>query len=621
MCYVRFTCALLFLSPCIFLKHFSNATLTTHAKINQILSFMEINGKRHLSLTTFDNYDLSVLEFQIKFIEMSKTKNLYTNHIITLEEGQSAVSKVAEKLDYYKDSLVIIASSQDSNNWDSYFTLLEKVKVMSATMIFPEPLSNVQFDLIRSKLEVTETSRHFYLIMEDYEQGSEISYKRIITLSNVKQVVVDQVSFNEFGHIQDIYDLQGMQVLSTTVSWPPYIFLPEECKERKRNNPKCKPYGHLVDTLNAMGKIANFTWECDGDPNDSYGTTPISGPANENGTWGAVVGEVFDGTYHFSMSTWVWKEERQNMFDFATIVTDQTALAITLKAKEIDYTLFTRPFRLESWLLVGFAVIIFLLATLVPFLFAPDFGESTSYRLIEVIAFTFFMLTEIYYSGALTMFFSTAPTLPFETMEQVMREYPTWKLMMRAGNDVYYVYKVQDGDPDYVAFWDRVTNEPEEAVFKAVGEGMDKVLNGFYVAQMQEGSIKGWIRDNPIRGDKVKIFGRGRTSYYTLILTNNSPIGRVFSSSTRQLIERGITDRINTNWLERKKTSVIADLDSTLIVLKPGQMILIYFLVFLMIVSTMAVFVIEHIWRACGGDKFRKDIEKKMEENPYLNMG
>ena len=81
MCYVRFTCALLFLSPCIFLKHFSNATLTTHAKINQILSFMEINGKRHLSLTTFDNYDLSVLEFQIKFIEMSKTKNLYSNHI------------------------------------------------------------------------------------------------------------------------------------------------------------------------------------------------------------------------------------------------------------------------------------------------------------------------------------------------------------------------------------------------------------------------------------------------------------------------------------------------------------------------------------------------------------
>ena len=169
-----------------------------------------------------------------------------------------------------------------------------------------------------------------------------------------------------------------------------------------------------MDTLNAMGKIMNFTWECHGDLNDNYGTTPISGPPNENGTWGGVVGDVFLGNYHFSMSTWVWKEERQNMFDFATYVTDQTALAITLKAKEIDYTLFTRPFRLEAWLLVGFAAIVFILATVVPYLFAPNFGDSTSLRLIEAIAWTFFMLTEIYYSGALTMFFSTAPTLPFE---------------------------------------------------------------------------------------------------------------------------------------------------------------------------------------------------------------
>ena len=109
------------------------------------------------------------------------------------------------------------------------------------------------------------------------------------------------------------------------------------------------------------------------------------------------------------------------------------------------------------------------------------------------------------------MFFSTAPTLPFETMEEVMREYPDWKLMMRKGNDVYFVYKVQEGDPDYVAFWNLVTNEPHKAVFETVGEGMEKVLSGFYVAQMQEGSIKGWIRDHPIQGEKVKIFGRGRS--------------------------------------------------------------------------------------------------------------
>ena len=202
-----------------------------------------------------------------------------------------------------------------------------------------------------------------------------------------------------------------------------------------------------------------------------------------------------------------------------------------------------------------------------------------------------------------------------------MREYPTWKLMMQKGNDVYFVYKIQDEDPDYVAFWDRVTNEPEEAVYGAISEGMDRVLNGFYVAHMQEGSIKGWVRENPVLGDKVKIFARGKAKYYTIILTNNSPVGPIFATATRNMIETGIIDRIGVSWLERKKSADIADLESTLIVLKPGQMILLYFLIFLMIVSVFTVFLIEHIWRFAGGDKLKREVEERMKESEYLNMG
>ena len=119
---------------------------------------------------------------------------------------------------------------------------------------------------------------------------------------------------------------------------------------------------------------------------------------------------------------------------------------------------------------------------------------------------------------------------------------------------------------------------------------MEKVLNGFYVAQMQEGSIKGWIRENPIRGEKVLIGGRGRASYYTLITTNNSPLAPVFRASTRTMIEKGVLDRINSKWIETKKSAHITDLESTLIVLKPGQMILMYFLVMLMVIVTVIVF-------------------------------
>ena len=613
---------LLLLNHLIGESHIALAELNAKPKIDEILNFLSNNGNRHLLLVTLDD-DKRINSFQNRLLEVTKKKDIFSRKIKAVDSNSGPVPSIMEKLDFFKDSLLILASSEDTKNWNLYFELLGLVETMSATMILCEPIEKEQKNVFLSKLEVSSKSRFFYWLYENANERNKISYNRVITILNVEQIVVNSLSFNNYGHIIEDYDLQGMHVLSTTVSWPPYIFLSEGCKNPKNYNDECKAYGHLVDALNVMGRMSNFTWECHGDPNDDYGTTPLSGPANASGTWGGVVGDVFYGKYQFSMSTWVWKEERQDMFDFASIVTDQSALGITLKAKDIDYTLFTRPFRMEVWLLIGFIVVTFLLATIVPYLFAPNFGKSNSYRMIVALAFLFFMLTEIYYSGALTMFFSTAPQLPFDpfTIEEVMREYPTWKLIMRYGNDVYYVNKVQEGDPDYVEFWNRVKNEPEESVFKSVSEGMEKVLNGFYVAQMQEGSIKGWIRENPIRGEKVLIGGRGRASYYTLITTNNSPLAPVFRASTRTMIEKGVLDRINSKWIETKKSAHITDLESTLIVLKPGQMILMYFLVMLMVIVTVIVFILEQVWKHLNGDKIKRKVENKIMESEYLNLG
>ena len=612
--------ALILICPSIIRHHEATAKLNSKPKIDEILTFLSKNGKRHVCAVTLDNHDRKIENFQNQFLEISKTNNIFTRKINTNDAGIDAVPSIIEKLDFYKDSVMIFASATNTSNLHLYFELLSKVESMSTTLILCDPIDVEKRNFFISKLKDSSKNRFFYWLYENSNEIGRISYNRVVTVLNVEQVVVNKLNFNSFGIIIEDYDLQGMHIQSTTVSWPPYIFLSEECKDPTLYN-ACKAYGHLVDALNVMGKMSNFTWECHGNRNDDYGTTPLSGPANASGTWGGVVGDVFYGKYQFSMSTWVWKEERQDMFDFASIVTDQSALAITLKAKEIDYTLFTRPFTFEAWLLIGLAVLIFMVATIFPYLFAPNFGESNSYRMVIAITFLFFMLTEIYYSGALTMFFSTAPKMPFETIEEVMRKYPDWKLMMRYGNDVYYINKVQEGDPDYVAFWDRVINEPDESVFKSVGEGMNEVLNGFYVAQMQEGSIKGWIRDNPIDGEKVQIFGRGRASYYTLILTNNSPLTPIFSSLTRTMIEKGAIDRINAKWIERKKSADVANLESTLIVLKPGQMILMYFLVLLMILLTLSVFILEHIWKSSGGDRLKTGIENRMKESEYLNLG
>ena len=45
-------------------------------------------------------------------------------------------------------------------------------------------------------------------------------------------------------------------------------------------------------------------------------------------------------------------------------------------------------------------------------------------------AWLFFVLLNAYYGGALTMFFTSEIPIPFNTIEQVMDAYPTWKLKM-----------------------------------------------------------------------------------------------------------------------------------------------------------------------------------------------
>ena len=90
-----------------------------------------------------------------------------------------------------------------------------------------------------------------------------------------------------------------------------------------------------------------------------------------------------------------------------------------------------------------------------------------------------------------------------------MQAYDDWKLMMRYGNDVYFIGKVDDGDPDYVAFWDRKNNLPDETVFNSVSEGVDLMLNNLIVIHLQEGTIRGFVKDN-----SEKRIDRGLTQYF-----------------------------------------------------------------------------------------------------------
>ena len=211
------------------------------------------------------------------------------------------------------------------------------------------------------------------------------------------------------------------------------------------------------------------------------------------------------------------------MFDMVPILYDSIILIARPTPLDMDLGLMIRPYRKEAWAFVGVIVFAILLFLTLPTVFINKFSDHTryihtnefflimncryihpikdtfskyrnfSFRLVNAVGWGFFLLLEIFYSGALTMFFSTELSLPFETITDVMRAYPDYKLITQTNNQVYFIYKVQDGDPDYVAFWERFQNYPDETIFKKTQDALLRMETERVVPLFQGGSLKGTL--------------------------------------------------------------------------------------------------------------------------------
>ena len=73
------------------------------------------------------------------------------------------------------------------------------------------------------------------------------------------------------------------------------------------------------------------------------------------------------------------------------------------------------------------------------------------------------------------MFFSTEVTTTFESITEVIRAYPKWKLKIRGGNERGFFEKAEEGDEDFIKFWDRVQNNPNDTVFYSIDKAVKNI--------------------------------------------------------------------------------------------------------------------------------------------------
>ena len=146
------------------------------------------------------------------------------------------------------------------------------------------------------------------------------------------------------------------------------------------------------------------------------------------------------------------------------------------------------------------------------------------------------------------MFFSSEITLPFETIKGVMKEYPTWNLMLNADAEALYRAKAKTGDPDYIDLVKRINNNPNKILFSSVEEGLLKLKEGRNVIHITEGYLNGFFHSNPFYHQPIKVFGTEKSRIDALIFPLNSPVREVMKIASTQMFETNAVDYLIRKW-------------------------------------------------------------------------
>ena len=150
------------------------------------------------------------------------------------------------------------------------------------------------------------------------------------------------------------------------------------------------------------------------------------------------MGDVLTGKYHLSLNSWVWFTKRDPLLDFVPVSKENFILTYIPKPPEVDYGLFIRPFRIEAWRAIFAVSFVGLLSFALTQITAKIYGIRISSRIVMFFGWSFFVLINAYYGGALTMFFASEIALPFETMRDVLKALPSWTLLIHDGNQVIF---------------------------------------------------------------------------------------------------------------------------------------------------------------------------------------
>lgn len=198
---------------------------------------------------------------------------------------------------------------------------------------------------------------------------------------------------------------------------------------------KFKATGILIDLMNYIGNLYNFTYEIDKELSGKWGNLDFefdTDPTSNNS--GLVENFLFkDNDYDCALSNFYMKLIREQYWESAwPFQPFRLYLIYNKNTFDTRGSVLLRPFKTNSWtfiiLLFSFGYFILLLLSALEQFF--NLSVRLSKRITITVLWFLFVIIHAFYDGSLTMFFADGSGLPFRSLVQGLDYYPAWTLAL-----------------------------------------------------------------------------------------------------------------------------------------------------------------------------------------------
>ena len=450
-----------------------------------------------------------------------------------------------------------------------YLTLMVQRKIKMSLLIARKPLRNAGTILLKKHLSTLQATTLFYMVLPT-TGTTGMTWYQIVSLRSGS--TTNRLAFKENSlRIIDTFDLHGLEITSTSSSWAPYLTI-DDCNEFGL---KCaKNRGYLIDFMDELATKFNFTYISQKNAKNDWGIEPISGPVGTNGTYGGIWGDIISKHYDMCLSAWFRQLERNELFSFVPLLQTNNVLVVKPQQSSIDFGFFTRALTVDSFS----AILLMTIATLSLIFTFNLYGldeEMNGVKIMILMSWIFFTLTNSYYGGVLTMFFATTSSAPFDNLRQAIQSYPNWILMIPDGSQGWISQEAEKGDPDFLSLWQRYQENPAEMTYYSIREGLELVESRPNIMYADKNKILAHLKSKPTK-EPLHIISIGEFKYNSILFYKNSPLLPLFKQGASYLRETGLERQLFIKWFGEWSEVNVSPASSEATILTLGQMVLIF---------------------------------------------